>query len=159
MINTARPYLFPKQVSLLEPIEEPLSSDPSIQYFGLEWSLFITRWKKVGKKIFIYKKNLVTHFVDFPRLVSIIDLINSTSVDLSLHLWAIVTDQLSAEKQREQLFMQRKMTYLGEMTRNGQPQPDLAGCTDKSDPGFIEQIRRKSVQCIIRIVSVAVKCT
>ena len=47
--------------------------------------------------------------------------------------------------------MQHKMTYLGEMTRNGQPQPDLAGCTDKSDPGFIEQIRRKSVhisQCL-----------
>ena len=140
MINTARPYLSPKQVCLLEPIEEPLSSDPSIQYFGLEWSLFMTRWKKVEKKIFIYKKNLETHLVDFSRLVSIVDLINSTSVDLSLHLWAIVTDQLSAEKLREQLFMQRKMTYLGEMTKNVKPQPDLTGCTDKSDPCFIEQI-------------------
>ena len=77
--------------------------------------------------------------VDFSRLVSIVELINSTSVDLSLHLWAIVTDQLSAEKLREQLFMQRKMTYLGEMTKNGKPQPDLKG-TDKSDPCFIEQI-------------------
>ena len=111
----------------------------------------MTRWKKVEKKIFIYKKNLDTHFLDFSRLVFIVDLINSTSVDLSLHLWAIVTDQLSAEKLREQLFMQRKMTYLGEMTKNGKPQPDLKGCTDKSDPCFIEQIRRKSVhisQCL-----------
>ena len=103
------------------------------------------------KKIFIYKKNLETHFVDFSRIVSIVELIHSTSVDLSLHLWAIVTDQLSAEKLREQLLLQRKMTYLGEMTRNGKPQPDPSGCTDKSDPGFIEQIRRKSVhisQCL-----------
>ena len=97
IINTARPYLSPKQLSLLEPIEEPLSSDPSIQYFSLEWSLFMTRWKKVEKKIFIYKKNLETHFVDFSRLVSIIELINSTSADFRLHVWAIVTDQLSAE--------------------------------------------------------------
>ena len=36
------------------------------------------------------------------------------------------------------------------MTKNGEPQPDLKG-TDKSDPCFIEQIRRKSVhisQCL-----------
>ena len=105
----------------------------------------MTRWKKVEKKIFIYKKNLETYFVDFSKLVSIVELINSTSVDLSLHLWAIVTDQLSPEKLREQLFVQRKMTYLGEMTKYVQPQPDLTGCTDKSDPCFIEQIRRKSV--------------
>ena len=38
------------------------------------------------KKIFIYKKNLETHFVDFPRLVYIVELINSTSVDVSLQL-------------------------------------------------------------------------
>ena len=83
IINTARPYLSPKQLSLLEPIEEPLSSDPSIQYFGLEWSLFMTRWKKVENKIFIYKRNHETHFVDFSRLVSIVELINSTSTDPS----------------------------------------------------------------------------
>jgi hypothetical protein len=107
IINTARPFLSPKQVlSLLEQADETSSSDPSIQFFRLELSLFKKRWKKVWKKIFFYRKNLETDFVDFPRLFSIVELINSTNDDLNLHCWAVVTDQLTEDKLKEQLFVQ-----------------------------------------------------
>ena len=149
--TTTRPYLSAKQLTSLAQTEEAVSSDPSIQFFGLEWNWFLSKWKKLGKKMYVYQKNVETNFVNISRVLSIIELINSTSADLTLHSWAVLTDQLSEEKLREQIFVQRKMSYLGKIQKLDKQPSVSKDCIRKSDQCIFQQIRRKSThisQCL-----------
>ena len=116
--QTARPLLTTKEFRKLEDQEETSSADPSIQFFGLEWTLFLPRWSQVGENLPLYWTNLESGIVDISGVRGLHQLINNTVVDLGLHCMAVITDQLSEDKLREQMLVQQKMTFLGKQRKS-----------------------------------------
>ena len=117
VMKTARHLLTTKEINKLEDQDENSSSDPSIQFFGLEWSLFLPRWSHVGESLLLYWTNLESGIVDISGVRGLHQLINYTVEDISLHCLAVITDQLSEDKLREQMLMQQKMTSLGKLRK------------------------------------------
>jgi len=117
VIKTSRHLLTTKEINKLEDQDENSSSDPSIQFFGLEWSLFLPRWSQVGESLLLHRTNLESGIVDISGVRGLHQLINYTIVDISLHCLAVITDQLSEDKLRQQMLMQQKMTTLGKVRK------------------------------------------
>ena len=124
LIENARKVQTVRQMSVLETDEEMPIGDPSIQFFGIEWSLLFKRWQRIGRKIVSYNKSLESRKVDMMLLASIIKMMNQTQLELEHHRVAIVSGHLTQEHLETQLSNQRRVSNIGEQA-NKEKEKDI----------------------------------
>jgi len=76
--------------------ERLLAADPSVQFFGLEWSSVFSRCYKVGMEIRLLKSGLKQNRLCTERLASCLALVNQLTHEIQLHRAAQRSGRLSA---------------------------------------------------------------
>ena len=147
VLKTAAKHITSMQLENLQGLQNSQYSNPSVQFFGLDWTLFLSRWKKVDKKVFLFEKNLKTGALDYPMVCSVIRLICLSKEDLCLHNLAVERDSLCEEKLKDQLLLQQKMTNLGISWKQNKKESNDRIYDDKEkqqESWLFTVIRRKS---------------
>ena len=142
LIDSARHYLTARQVFVLEMEEETAITDPSIQFFGLEWTLLNKRWQRIGRKVVSYSESLESKKVEMVTLASILKMMNQMGIELHHHQVAVISDQLSPDHLERQLHNQRRVSNIGERAKIDKHTPNHLSL--EKGQCFSEKLRRKS---------------
>ena len=142
LVESAKVQLSARQSFVLETNEDAPVMDPSVQFFGIEWTRLLKRWQKVGKKLPIYIESLESRKVDVVLLISILKQLDQIKMELQHHQVAITSNQLTDEHLQKQLNSQRRVSNIGEKARlERASQSHLA---PEKGGYFSEKLRRKS---------------
>ena len=90
LMSDARNTLTSRQYDILTMEEDTVITDPSIQFFGIDWTLLNSRVKILEKKLKAYMKNLKVVKLDVMMLASILKIITQMSTELHQHSIAVV---------------------------------------------------------------------
>ena len=90
LMSDARNILTMRQYDILTMEEETVITDPSIQFFGIDWTLLNSRIKILEKKLLAYMKNLQVAKLEMMMLASILKIISQMSTELHHHSIAVV---------------------------------------------------------------------
>merc|ERR1712013_845090 len=97
LVDCVKDSLSPRQLSVLDYKEEDSETDPSVQFFGVEWDSVFAKCFSLGLNIRIFKQRLECGMVD------------------SINLASILTDLSMVEKQMEQ---QVRVWKVGQVARS-----------------------------------------
>ena len=90
LMSNTRNTLTMRQYDILTMEEETVITDPSIQFFGIDWTLLSSRIKILEKKLLAYIKNLQVAKLDVMMLASILRIISQVSTELHQHSIVVV---------------------------------------------------------------------
>lgn len=142
LIESARQYLTARQMFVLDMDEDSPVGDPSIQFFGIEWTLLFKRWQRIGRKVVSYGESLGSKKVEMMLLASILKMMNHTHMELQHHQVAIISGQLTPEHLEKQLHNQRRVSNIGEKAKRDKNVPTHLSL--EKGECFSEKLRRKS---------------
>ena len=97
LMSNARNLLTTQQFDILTMEEDTFIMDPSIQFFGLDWTLLFSRLKMLESKLLSYLKNLESKKMEMMTLASILKIISQTSTELHQYCVAVVVPKISAK--------------------------------------------------------------
>ena len=122
LVNLVRDQLSPRQLTvLLEPSSEdevdPAETDPSIQFFGVEWNSVFARCFSLGFNIRIFRQRQRDGFVDVTGLACLLSDLSWVRRQMELHSVAFTSGAMSASNIARQLQLQQAVTQAGEEKR------------------------------------------
>ena len=142
LMSGAQHFLTTRQFDVLTMEEDTLIMDPSIQFFGLDWTLLFSRIQRMKKKILSYIKDLQSKKIDMMTLASILKTISQTSLELHQHCMAVIGDKMADKKNDKKISSQKICVSKEEKVRMLQKNETIP--LEKSQC-FSEKLRRKSV--------------
>jgi len=80
-----------RQLSLLE--DQEMKTDPSVQFFGIEWDLVFSRCISLSLNIQIFKQRLSADIVDIIGLSAILIGLSEVGAELGDHLVSLISDR------------------------------------------------------------------
>ena len=122
LVNLVRDQLSPRQLTvLLEPSSEddvdPADTDPSIQFFGVEWNSVFARCFSLGFNIRIFRQRQRDGFVDVTGLACLLSDLSWVRRQMELHSVAFTSGAMSASNIARQLQLQLAVSQAGEEKR------------------------------------------
>merc|ERR1712013_599091 len=97
LVDCVKDSLSPRQLSVLDYKEEDSETDPSVQFFGVEWDSVFAKCFSLGLNIRIFKQRLECGMVD------------------SINLASILSGRLSSEQLAQQLQQQVRVWKVGQV--------------------------------------------
>ena len=94
-MSDARKLLTTRQFDILTMEDDTFIMDPSIQFFGLDWTLLFSRLKIMESKLISYLKNRQSKKMELMILASILKIISQTSTELHQHCIAVVVPKIN----------------------------------------------------------------
>ena len=137
LMSDVRNFLTSRQYDILTMEEDTFIMDPSIQFFGLDWTLLTSRLKIMENKLLSYMKNLQLKRMEVMTLASILKIISQTSTELHQHSIAVVLP-----KKNEKPLKNIKINVIPRDSKQGLRKME----TTPLEKGhcFSERLRRKS---------------
>merc|ERR1712062_824843 len=122
LVNLVRDQLSSRQLTvLLEPNSEdeadPVDTDPSIQFFGVEWNSVFARCFSLGFNIRIFRQRQRDGFVDVTGLACLLSDLSWVRRQMELHSVAFTSGAMSASNIARQFQLQLAVTQAGEEKR------------------------------------------
>jgi len=91
LMESVRERLSVRQLGLLE--DQEMKTDPSVQFFGIEWEKVFARCFSLGLNIRIFKQRLSAEIVDIIGLSSILLELSGVGAELGDHLVSLMSDR------------------------------------------------------------------
>merc|ERR1712002_625605 len=117
LLESVKDSLSPRQLSVLDKEEEELT-DPSVQFFGVEWDSVFAKCFSLGLNIRIFKQRLEGGMVDSINLASILADLSMVEKQMEQHSIALLSGRLSSEQLAQQLQQQVRVWKVGEVARS-----------------------------------------
>ena len=115
-MDSVKDKLSPRQLSVLD--QEELDTDPSVQFFGLEWDSVFAKCFSLGLNIRIFKQRLEGGMVDSISLASILSELKMVENQMEQHSIALLSGRLSSEQLSQQLQQQLRVSQVGQLARS-----------------------------------------
>lgn len=159
LVNLVRDQLSPRQLTVLletntEAEVNPVDTDPSIQFFGVEWNSVFARCFSLGLNIRIFRQRQRDGFVDVTGLACLLSDLCWVRRQMELHSVAFTSGAMSASNIARQLQLQlavsqaaeekgRKVRY-GRKHKTENLQSQISRCEeDRRNSVCLESTRRK----------------
>jgi len=124
------------------------AGDPSIQYFGLEWSSIFSRCYNLGIQIRLLKAGLEQHRLSPDRLKLSLILIHQLSAEIQMHAAAVYSGRLGSSHLSLQI-QQQMVTNLGRdasfkstADKNGPPRKQQKYKGSRTDSALASNVHR-----------------
>merc|ERR1712013_946588 len=117
LVDCVKDSLSPRQLSVLDYEEEDSETDPSVQFFGVEWDSVFAKCFSLGLNIRIFKQRLECGIVDSINLASILTDLSMVEKQMEQHSIALLSGRLSSEQLAQQL-QQVKVWKVGQVARS-----------------------------------------
>merc|ERR1712001_437179 len=122
LVNLVRDQLSPRQLTVLletntEAEVNPVDTDPSIQFFGVEWNSVFARCFSLGFNIRIFRQRQRDGFVDVTGLACLLSDLCWVRRQMELHSVAFTSGAMSASNIARQLQLQLAVSQAGEEKR------------------------------------------
>merc|ERR1711936_817556 len=120
LVESVRYKLSPRQVSVIdtEQEEEEVETDPSVQFFGVEWDRVFAKCFSIGLNIRIFKQRLEGGMVDTISLASILVEVRKVEREMEQHSVAVLSGRLSNEQMSQQLHQQLRVSQAAQVARS-----------------------------------------
>jgi hypothetical protein len=118
LMDIVKDKLSPRQMSVLDIDQEELETDPSVQFFGIEWDSVFAKCFSLGLNIRIFKQRLEGGMVDSISLASILTELSKVEMQMEQHSIALLSGKLSSEQLSQQLQQQLRMSQVGKLARS-----------------------------------------
>ena len=118
LMDSVKDKLSPRQMSVLDIDQEELETDPSVQFFGIEWDSVFAKCFSLGLNIRIFKQRLEGGMVDSISLASILTELSKVEKQMEQHSIALLSGKLSSEQLLQQLQQQLRMSQVGQLARS-----------------------------------------
>ena len=118
LMDSVKDKLSPRQMSVLDIDQEELETDPSVQFFGIEWDSVFAKCFSLGLNIRIFKQRLEGGMVDSISLASILTELSKVEMQMEQHSIALLSGKLSSEQLSQQLQQQLRMSQVGQLARS-----------------------------------------
>merc|ERR1711915_416589 len=115
LLDSVRNQLSPRQLSVLDIDDQTVDTDPSTEYFGLEWDSLFGRCFSLGLDMRIFKQRLEAGVVDTIGLASMLKVLATVSGQVEQHQKALFSGNLSSNRLEVQLQQQLRVSAVGEM--------------------------------------------
>ena len=116
LMASVKDKLSPRQLSVLD--QEELDTDPSVQFFGVEWDSVFAKCFSLGLNIRIFKQRLEGGMVDSISLASILRELKMVENQMEQHSIALLSGRLSSEQLSQQLQQQLRVSQVGQLARS-----------------------------------------
>merc|ERR1719431_1110948 len=130
LLDSVRGSLSPRQLSVLDN-EEDLETDPSVQFFGVEWDSVFAKCFGLGLNIRIFKQRLEGGMVDSINLASILTDLKMVEKQMEQHSIALISGRLSSDQLAQQLQHQLLVCQAGQVARSNNNISYLCARRDK----------------------------
>merc|ERR1711970_220089 len=110
LVESVRDKLSPRQVSVIDTEQEEVETDPSIQFFGVEWDSVFAKCFSIRLNIRIFKQRLEGGMVDTISLASILVEVRKVEREMEQHSVAVLSGRLSTEQISQQLHQQLRVS-------------------------------------------------
>merc|ERR1712013_347117 len=117
LVDCVKDSLSPRQLSVLYE-EEDSETDPSVQFFGVEWDSVFAKCFSLGLNIRIFKQRLECGMVDSINLASILTDLSMVEKQMEQHSIALLSGRLSSEQLAQQLQQQVRVWKVGQVARS-----------------------------------------
>jgi len=124
LVESVREKLSARQLAVLEEGGET-NSDPSVQFFGIEWEGVFARCFNLGLNVRIFKQRLAAEVVDNIGLSAILTELSGVESELGDHLVALMSGRLAGGQtdlanvdQTEELDSRSQVKYRKNKTEN-----------------------------------------
>merc|ERR1712098_491426 len=117
LLDSVKDSLSPRQLSVLDKEEEELT-DPSVQFFGVEWDSVFAKCFSLGLNIRIFKQRLEGGMVDSINLATILTDLKMVVTQMEQHSIALLSGRLSSEQLSQQLQRQLRISKVGQLARS-----------------------------------------
>merc|ERR1712002_1023698 len=117
LLDSVKDSLSPRQLSVLDKGEEELT-DPSVQFFGVEWDSVFAKCFSIGLNIRIFKQRLEGGMVDTISLASILVEVRKVEREMEQHSVAVLSGRLSTEQMSQQLHQQLRVSQVAQVARS-----------------------------------------
>jgi len=118
LVDSVKDSLSPRQLSVLDCEEESSETDPSVQFFGVEWDAVFAKCFSLGLNIRIFKQRLECGMVDSINLASILADLSMVEKQMEQHSIALLSGRLSSEQLQQQHQQQVRVWKLGQVARS-----------------------------------------
>jgi len=118
LLDSVKGSLSPRQLSVLDNEEEDLETDPSVQFFGVEWDSVFAKCFGLGLNIRIFKQRLEGGMVDSINLASILTDLKMVEKQMEQHSIALISGRLSSDQLAQQLQHQLLVCQAGQVARS-----------------------------------------
>ena len=118
LMDSVKDKLSPRQLSVLDINQDELETDPSVQFFGVEWDSVFAKCFSLGLNIRIFKQRLEGGMVDSISLASILRELRMVENQMEKHSIALLSGRLSSEQLSEQLQQQLRVSQVGQLAKS-----------------------------------------
>merc|ERR1712215_421298 len=118
LMESVKDRLSPRQVSVINTEEEEVETDPSFQFFGVEWDSVFAKCFSIGLNIRIFKQRLEGGMVDTIGLASILVEVRKVEWEMEQHSVAVLSGRLLTEQISQQLNQQLRVSQAGQVGRS-----------------------------------------
>ena len=105
VVREAMKFLSQKQMNILSVEEELVNADPSVEYFGIDWTLLYSRVATLKRLLLPSTSTVRT--LEMTSLAAILKILSQTTLELHLHCMTMVI-----EKKESNLLMNKKDSKL-----------------------------------------------
>merc|ERR1712215_108063 len=118
LVESVRDKLSPRQVSVIDTEHEAVETDPSVQFFGVEWDSVFARCFSIGLNIRIFKQRFDGGMVDTISLASILVEVRKVEREMEQHSVAVLSGRLSTEQLSQQMHQQLRVSQAAQVGRS-----------------------------------------
>merc|ERR1712215_47347 len=118
LVESVKDRLSPRQVSVIDTEHEEVETDPSFQFFGVEWDSVFAKCFSIGLNIRIFKQRLEGGMVDTIGLASILVEVRKVEWEMEQHSVAVLSGRLSTEQISQQLNQQLTVSQAGQVGKS-----------------------------------------
>ena len=118
LVDSVKDKLSPRQMSVLDIDQEEVETDPSVQFFGIEWDSVFAKCFSLGLNIRIFKQRLEGGMVDSIGLASILSELSKVEKQVEQHSIAMLSGRLSSEQLSQQLQQQLRVSQVGQLAKS-----------------------------------------
>merc|ERR1712168_1229392 len=118
LVDCVKDSLSPRHLAVLDYEEEDSETDPSVQFFGVEWDSVFAKCFSLGLNIRIFKQRLEGGMVDSINLATILTDLKMVEKQMEQHSIALISGRLSSEQLAQQLQHQLLVSQVGQVARS-----------------------------------------
>ena len=149
LMDSVRDKLSPRQLSILDIDQEEVDTDPSVQFFGVEWDSVFAKCFSLGLNIRIFKQRLEGGMVDSIGLASILKELKMVERQVEQHSLALLSGRLSSEQLSQQLQQQLRVSQVGQLARSN----NILEREDKNKEGRKVKYRKNKTENLAAKIS------
>merc|ERR1719431_30939 len=154
LLDSVKGSLSPRQLSVLDNEEEDLETDPSVQFFGVEWDSVFAKCFGLGLNIRIFKQRLEGGMVDSINLASILTDLKMVEKQMEQHSIALISGRLSSEQLAQQLQHQLLVSQVGQVARsNNNIEEEEGGRSKEGRKNIVKYKKNKTENLAAKISS------